>query len=145
MAIAHARPARVDDPTTIALTPEVARALTALLRRARRAEDETTGPTRRRAFRNSRHLLGGMRALGVPTRFLADTLGVTIRSVRTRAETDGPIRLDDFRRLIGASVAGSGADGRAHADGDSLHPASALVVAFLDSITQSEGDGTRSR
>lgn len=145
MVIAHARPAHADGPTTVALTPGVERALSALLQRARRAEDETSGPNRRRAFRNTRHLLGGMRALGIPTHVLADALDVTVQSARARARTDGPIRLDDFRQLIGPSIARTGTDGRGPSHGQSLHPASTLIVAFLESITPSEGAGTLRR
>ncbi|RUQ87340.1 hypothetical protein ELQ93_10605 [Labedella gwakjiensis] len=84
-----------------------------------------------------------MRALGIPLHVLADALDVTVQSARARAGTDGPIRLDDFRRLIGPSVART--DGRGASHGQTLHPASTLIVAFLESITPSEGGGTLPR
>jgi hypothetical protein len=142
VAIAHARIAGHDSPEPIELTPEVAAALIRLLHGARRAEIETAGPVRRRAFRNTRHLLGGMRALGVPSRFLADALDVTVRSVRTRAETDGLIRVDDFQSLSGLPVrvvgSANGAPQRAgwtDTDGEALHHASALIRAVLASVS----------
>jgi hypothetical protein len=63
--------------------------LVKILQRAHTAELAAAGPRRRPAYRVTRELLGGAIGIGYTASALADCLGTTAQSVRTRASRDG--------------------------------------------------------
>jgi hypothetical protein len=78
--------------------------LATALRRAHAAESSAKGEQRIPAFRLTRSLLGGARAAGFPNAVLAQCLGTTVQSVRTRGGSDGWIAATTFADLAGLPV-----------------------------------------
>jgi DNA-binding transcriptional regulator YiaG len=130
---------RVDGPLgqrRRALSSEVAD----LLLTAQAIEKAETGAQRNAAFRRTRALITGARRAGISMQELADCLGVTVGTLRTRADSDEWISEADFALVSGVSAevlrrwrrAGrlphraTGADGCAH------FLAHDLIVAFAD-------------
>jgi hypothetical protein len=83
---------------------EVPPVLATVLRRALAAESSARGEHRIPAFRLTRSLLGGARAAGLPNAVLAQCLGTTVQSVRTRGGSDGWIVATTFADLAGLPV-----------------------------------------
>ncbi len=77
------------------LAPRVATAL----RRAHLAEANAAGEARREAWRTTRELLGAAIAAGYSARILAECLGVSSESIRTRAERDGWLSVTAVQEL----------------------------------------------
>jgi hypothetical protein len=71
------------------------------LRGAQQAEQRAIGSERRPAFELTRNLLGGARRAGYSIRALADTLGVSVGSLRARASQDGPVSAQHVLELAG--------------------------------------------
>jgi hypothetical protein len=69
------------------------------LRRAHAAERSAQGSLRVPAFRLTRSLLGGARLVGYPLHQLAECLGISVSSTRSRAISDGWITADTFADL----------------------------------------------
>jgi hypothetical protein len=77
--------------------------LAALLRAAREDERTALGSQRRPAYLLTRNIISAALAAGYPTRLVAEAIGVTSESLRTRAQP-GPIRLGDVALLGGLDV-----------------------------------------
>jgi hypothetical protein len=81
--------------------PRLAGPVAALLRAARDAERQASGPDRRAAFRLTRVLLGGARAAGHNAAQLAACLGLTANAVRDRCGSDGWVRVTQLSAVSG--------------------------------------------
>jgi hypothetical protein len=107
-----------------------------LLRAAQEAENHAIGLDRRPAFQLTRHLLGGARRAGYPVRVLAETLGISVASLRARASSDGPVPGARVMALVGLDDATLGRwaeDGRLAPTGDAgAYLASELVRLLAD-------------
>jgi len=130
---------RIDGPVgprRRALSPEVAD----LLLRAQAIEKAQTGADRNAAFRLTRALLTGARRAGISMRELAECLGVTVGTLRTRAYSDEWISEAVFVELSGVPVdvlrrwrrAGRLPHRVTGADGYTYDLAHELVVALCD-------------
>ncbi|MET3452300.1 hypothetical protein [Curtobacterium sp. 1544] len=109
---------------------------------ARTKEATAHGPARRDAFRITRFLLAGSIAAGYTPSDLAAALGVTAGSIRTRADTDGPIPGTVFATYAGIGLetltawqeAGWLPTGEPDPECRTSYPASALITALLTSL-----------
>ncbi|RDV44975.1 hypothetical protein DOE76_09585 [Leifsonia sp. ku-ls] len=78
-------------------------ALAELLRAAREDERAAVGSQRRPAYLLTRNIISAALSAGFPARTVAEELGVTTESLRTRAQP-GRIRLTDIALLAGLDV-----------------------------------------
>jgi hypothetical protein len=112
--------------------------LATVLRGAVDAEQLATGEERFPALRLTRYLIAGAREAGYSTAAVAQCLGISTDSVRTRGTSDGWVAADDFAAL--ADLAGGvinqwAADGvldsgAIDAHGHRYYPASDLILAL---------------
>jgi hypothetical protein len=79
-------------------------AVAQLLRAARADEQQALGGQRRAAYLFTRNVISGVVSAGFAARLVADELGVTSESLRTRAQP-GPMRLSDIAALAGVDIA----------------------------------------
>lgn len=73
--------------------------LAAVLQRAHTAELQAVGEQRRAAFRLTRALLGGARRAGYSAPRLAECLGLSLSSVRSRSGSDGWVSASAITQL----------------------------------------------
>lgn len=77
--------------------------LAGLLRAAREDERTAIGPQRRPAYLFTRNVISAALTTGFPARLVAEEIGVTTESLRTRAQP-GRMRLRDIALLAGLDV-----------------------------------------
>ncbi|QKS18849.1 hypothetical protein HUN58_02080 [Curtobacterium sp. Csp1] len=113
--------------------------ITRVLQSATAAENTATGAALREAFRTTRYLLGGARAIGFTVPELSALLGVSSGALRARSDQDGSIPTTTFIALAGIAVTAiemwqhAGTLGTPSLDesGRESYPASALLRALL--------------
>lgn len=119
--------------------------LALLLERAVSAERVAAGPLRFPAYRLTRHLLAGVRFAGYSDTAIAERLGVSLETVRTRGASDGWVTGPDFAAVAGIDLADIEhwrAEGRLPTgtvfDGLRYYPASELVIALDHSTSAAD-------
>jgi hypothetical protein len=119
-----------------------------LLDWARGQEDAASGAARRGAQRFTREVISGILDAGYPTSLVADCLGVTASSVRSRVQKDGwlparkvekgaRLRIGTLRRLQSQDWL---PQSRTGLDGDTAYPAVDVIRAL---VAQGSGKATR--
>lgn len=89
-----------ESPSRDASLPEP---LVSVLLAARAEEENATGIDRRPAYRTTRIVIGALREAGYSTTLIARTLGISIGSVRARAESGGLLPKKTICALTGLS------------------------------------------